>query len=426
MLGWLVLPVANYPQSAFIARDLTMEVIGTALPSRLLITKALVVAMTVFVCLVVKAPQLFARLRVTAPDVALALFCISPLLASLAGKVSVQDGLVQAAYLAGVWGCSWMTARLALSDGEGRRGLAMAIMISGLFLLIPAVLEGARPAWIYNSVYGPHPFVFDGAFRYIGYRPLAFFEHGNQYGMWVSMAALVALHEVVVRRYRSAAHVAVAAVLAAAAIASQSIGAILLLVGGAWSAFVSLRMRRAIMVAAALLVSTAGAAYVSGKLPLRSWMIETPSGQVVGAVLRMTGRGSLSWRAQRDQQALRLIHEAPVAGHGVWDWWRPVGSHPWGLPLLIAGQFGVIALAFAAFALLVGPLRDVWRGSRSVLPLLVVLAVIDSWLNSWAYLPAIMAAAAVAAPIGRRPPEAAAAAAAGRAWPASKLEPAHD
>jgi hypothetical protein len=88
-----------------------------------------------------------------------------------------------------------------------------------------------------------------------------------------------------------------------------------------------------------------------------------------------------------------------VAGHGVWDWWRPVGTHPWGLPLLIAGQFGLLALAFATFALLAAPLRDIWRGSASILPVLVVLAALDSWLNSTAYIPAILAAAAIAVPI---------------------------
>jgi hypothetical protein len=402
MLGWLLLPVAVYPPDTVSTRGLTMEIIGIALPSRLLLTKALVVATTVFVCLAIKAPALFARFRLTMPDVALGLFCLSPLLASAAGKVSIEQGLVQAAYLTGVWGCTWMTGRLALADEEGARGLVAAIMASGMCLLVPAVAEGMRPAWMYAAVYGQHPFMFNGVSRYLGFRPLAFFEDGNQYGMWISMAALVCLHGVLVRGMRSRGYLVLAGLLAIGAMASQSVSAILLLAFGCFGLLVSLRARHAIMAAAAVLAVTGGAAYLSGKVPLRSWARETASGQAVAKVLYMTNRASLGWRAQRDQKALPLIHQAPVVGHGTWDWWRPVGAHPWGLPLLIAGQFGLLAFVFAAFAILAAPLRDIWYGSRSVLPVIVVLAVLDSWLNSTAYLPAILVSAAIVVPFDGR------------------------
>lgn len=402
MAGWLLLPVAAYPADVISPDGFTMEVIGITLPGRLFPTKALVVAITVFACLAVKAPALFARLRWTLPDVALGLFCLSPLLAVAAGKVTVEQGLFQTAYLSGVWGCTWLTGRLALADEQGRRGLVTAIMASGACLLLPAILEGLRPAWLYAAVYGPHPFVLSGVTRYFGYRPLAFFEDGNQYGMWISMAALVCLHAVVVREKRSGGHIALAALVTAAAIASQSVGAILLLATGCCLMLVPTRARRAIIVATALLTVLGGTAYLSGRVPIRDWALHTSSGQAVSAMLRASSRGSLGWRVQRDQKALRLIYQAPLAGHGRWDWWRPAGSHPWGLPLLIAGQFGLLALAFATLALLAAPLRDIWRGSKSVLPILIVLAAMDSWLNSAIYLPAILAAAAIAAPLRRR------------------------
>lgn len=402
MLGWIFLPVGVFPPEALGASGLTMEVIGITLPSRLLLTKALVVATTVFGCLVVKAPGLFARFRLTLPDIALGLFCLSPFLASAAGKITLEQGLAQAAYLTGVWGCTWMIGRLVLSGPEGRLSLAAAILVSGLCLLFPAVLEGVRPAWIYEAVYGPHPFASDGVARYVGYRPLAFFEHGNQYGMWISMAALVCVHGVLVRKMRSRGHIILAALMTVCAVASQSIGAILLLAGGCWCMLFSLRVQRAIMVTAALVAAVGGAAYVSGKVPLRTWAFETSSGKAVDKVLYLTNRGSLRWRVQRDQKALHLIHEAPLTGHGVWDWWRSERTHPWGLPLLIAGQFGLLALAFAAFALLAAPLREIWRGSGSVLPVIVILSAIDSWLNSGAYIPAILASAAIVAPLPKR------------------------
>jgi hypothetical protein len=402
LLGWLLLPVAVYPADTVAGDGLTMEVIGIALPSRLLVNKAIIVATTVFLCLAVKAPGLFARFRPALPDAALGLFCLSPLLASAAGRISIDQGLLQVAYLTALWGCTWMTGRLALADAEGRRALATAIIAGGLCLVIPAILEGVRPAWLYAAIYGPHPFQFSGVSRYFGYRPMAFFEDGNQYGIWICMAALVCVHGVLVKRLRSPGDIAVAALLSACALASQSIGAILLLAGGCCYMLVSANVRRVALGAAALIAVVGGAGYLSGKVPLRSWAFETASGQAINKVLHLAGRGSLGWRVQRDQQALKMIHQAPLTGHGTWDWWRPVGAHPWGLPQLVAGQFGLLALALAAFALLAAPLRDIWRGSTSVLPLLVLLAMIDSLLNSSAYILAILAAAAIAVPIRRR------------------------
>jgi hypothetical protein len=400
-LGWLLLPVAVYPADVTLPGRFTMDVIGTALPSRLLLTKTIVVAVTVFACLAVKAPGLFARFKVTLLDVALGLFCLSPLLASLAGRVSVEQGLGQAAYLTGVWGCMWMTARVALGDQDGRRGLATAIVLSGMVLAIPAIVEAVRPAWIYVAVFGPHPFVHAGVDRYLGFRPLAFFEDGNQYGIWISMAALAGMHRVLVGRRRSVGDVGIAALLAACAVASQSVGALLLFVVGSLWMLVPPQARRGTLLAAALLAALGGTAYLSGKVPLRSWALETPTGQVVNAVLRASGRGSLGWRVQRDQKALGLIHGAPLTGYGTWDWWRPAGAHPWGLPLLIAGQFGLLSLLLVTIALLSAALRDIWRGSNSLLPILILCATIDAWLNSAIYLPAILVSAAIVVPMRR-------------------------
>lgn len=365
-------------------------------------TKAIVVALTVFVCLVVRAPMRFARFRATLLDFALSLFCLSPLLASFAGKISIQQGLIQSAYLASVWGCTWITARVALAEDDGRRYLATAIAWSGVVLLIAAILEAVHPAWIYVAVYGPHPFVSTGVSRYIGFRPLAFFEDGNQYGIWISMAAIAGAHRVVVGRKRSAVDLGIAALLIVSAVASQSMGAILLFFAASFWMALTVRARRALLIAAALLTAVGGTAYLSGKVPLRSWVVETRTGQMVNAVLRASGRGSLGWRVQRDQKALGLIHSAPLTGYGTWDWWRPVGAHPWGLPLLIAGQFGLLSLGLAAIALLTAALRDIWRGSSSLLPIVIVCAMVDAWLNSAIYLPAILVAGAIALPM-RRP-----------------------
>ena len=64
---------------------------------------------------------------------------------------------------------------------------------SALACLPFSVIEGALGPQVYDRVYGPHPLATDGAERYLGFRPLAFFEDGNQFGIWISLAALAAL-----------------------------------------------------------------------------------------------------------------------------------------------------------------------------------------------------------------------------------------
>jgi len=100
-----------------------------------------------------------------------------------------------------------------------------------------------------------------------------------------------------------------------------------------------------------------------------------------------------------------MIYRVPLTGYGTWDWWRPLKSHPWGLPLLLAGQFGFLSLVLVTIALFAGAIREIWLGSHSILPVVVILAAIDAWLNSCIYFPAMLAAAAMADPFWSRPPD---------------------
>ena len=67
-------------------------------------------------------------------------------------------------------------------------------LVACLILIIPiAVVETYLRPLLYSWVYDLHPYRFDGQERYFGFRPLAFFENGNQYGIWVAATALAAV-----------------------------------------------------------------------------------------------------------------------------------------------------------------------------------------------------------------------------------------
>ena len=143
----------------------------------------------------------------------------------------------------------------------------------------------------------------------------------------------------------------IAVVALVVAFASQSAGAIILRCAGLALIWAIDRhvLRRALAVGA-LLVLVASAAYVSGAIPLRQIAENTMLGRKIVDVIRSSGRGSLTWRVARDQDALKTIGQHPIIGAARWDWWRENGQRPWGLALLLIGQFGLIGFVLAFLA----------------------------------------------------------------------------
>jgi hypothetical protein len=282
------------------------------------------------------------------------------------------------------------------------------LALAALACLPFALVEGPFGPWLYGAVYEPHPFRFDGDVRYLGFRPIGFFEHGNQYGLWVCLGALAALWWAV--NAGAAARLArtVAAGVVAMGLAAQSLGAVLLLAGGAALLGACGRLRPRTMVAAASLVLIgSGAVYLSGVVPVTHIGKDTVFGRQVVEGLRVVGRGSFAWRVAQDQKFLAAAAARPLVGTGAWDSWRVHGIRPWGVSILLVLQFGMIGLALAAAALLApalrvgwrAPLRSGWRPQSLdlLLATLVVLAAIDALLNSFVYFPAMMLAGALAA-----------------------------
>src|SRR3546814_7823202 len=87
---------------------------------------------------------------------------------------------------------------------------------------------------LHTALLGPHPFAYDGTDRYVGYRPQALFEHGNQYGIWCAGAALAAYWRlrVAISGKPRAGWSAAAIILLVMTLASQSAGALLFLFAG--------------------------------------------------------------------------------------------------------------------------------------------------------------------------------------------------
>jgi hypothetical protein len=469
--GWLILPVGHFPPDE-ITGSLPWWIVGLALPSSMLATKAWVAAGAALLGGILFDRAALAAWRPRWIDLPMAAWCLWPLVDGLLATdlpaVPAPAPILASLYVLGCWGLPWLIGRIWIVDAADRTALLTAIVWSGAVLLPVAVAEGVAAPFLYDAVYGAHPFCADGMVRYVGYRPLALFENGNQYGIWIAVAALAATwlafmrgdrgskspfgnsqesefrggtgphphpaaHRVslmggrvgvragtakcVSTHFRTASRPRRATILwlvvATMAVAAQSVGALLLAAAGI--AFLGLRGRalvRPLAIAGVGSVALLAAVHLSGIVPLEHIARNTPVGQQVLATMRGVGRGSFTWRLSQDAKVLPAIHAAPLAGTARWDWFRPFATRPWGLTMLILGQFGAIGLCLA-FGAVVAPAMAVlfrrigygaWERDGDALPLavIVLVAMADATLNSFVYLPAILIAGGIAVRPRRR------------------------
>ena len=400
--GWLFLPVGNFPAGST-GTVFPYWITGAAVPSDMLFTKMWWPPVVALVGALSVDRQTLVRWRPGWADVPIVMWCLWPIGQWPLVENPDPQPWIASLYLSAAWGAPWFLGRIYFCGSSGGR-LLIASIVAGLVVLVPiALLEGAYGPMLYEWFYGLHPFRFDGVRRYVGFRPLGFFEDGNQYGIWVAATALASVW--FWRSMPNTRLLAAAIVSVAITLMSQSLGAILLLCAGLALSLTNGRpFTRWALPMSLIIVVFFSAAYLSGKVPLRRLAENTSIGRQMVETIRSSGRGSLIWRIARDQTALPLILTHPVVGRSQWDWWRKNDERPWGLAILILGQFGLIGFGLAFGSLLIPALRALWiNGNSSAvttypeLPLavIVLMASADAFLNSFFFYPAILAAGAL-------------------------------
>ena len=412
--GWVFLPVGRYPPGSAEA-IFPFWIIGLATPSDMLLTKAWLAPFAALLGAAVFDAKTFFAFRPRRVDVPMLAWCLWPILQSVFVESNAHpSALVAATYLVGSWGLPWWLARIYFCAAESQWAMLRALTYSALACLSFSVLEAAVGPTVYGWFYGSHPFRADGAERYLGFRPIGFFEHGNQHGIWVSLCTLVAVWCFLVRPSGRSRKVAagIAVIAMAMSITAQSVGALLLFAAGGLLLFSArfLRTRQVVFgTLSALVLSTL--IYTSGWIPISQIGKNTVWGQSVVSAFKAAGRGSFTWRISQDQKLLPEIKAHPVVGSAQWDWWRVKNTRPWGLAMLLLGQFGAVGLMLCFGSVLWPALRAFWRAplasawTLEAMPLLlatvIVLAMLDALMNSFIFFPAILLAGSLA---GRRQP----------------------
>jgi hypothetical protein len=115
-------------------------------------------------------------------DLPMAVWCVCPMFSSLANDLGVYDGLSQSLEQTIVWGVPYWIGRAYFTDFKALRDLALGIVIGGL-IYVPFCLVEMRfsPQW-HTWSYGYFQHDFTQVFRFGGYRPVVFMEHGLAVG----------------------------------------------------------------------------------------------------------------------------------------------------------------------------------------------------------------------------------------------------
>jgi len=400
--GWAILPAANYARTANNA--FPYWILGTSLESDYFITKATVIGLTGILGILIFDRASIKRFRLTVWDVAMGMWLIAPLLSAIANPDTIQEGWRGEFYQILAWGSPYLIGRLYFTDTRSLRLAAKSFVIGGLAYIPLCLLELPRGPWIYAWIYGYQPFQTNGVDRWIGYRPIGLLENGNQLGIWMATATLIALW---LWKRKTAISIlgipirSAAIALLAVTLLCQSTGAIILLLLLIPFVFVDPRhLSRTVSIVLVLGILAFAIFRIGNWVSLHQLVKENSAAHGVDSFLRKIGKGSLGWRLKQDESHINTALAEPILGYGEWNWWREGFERPWSLWLLVFGMYGSVGLVSLEAVLLIPALRAVWfplarsdighTNMRHTLTAAVLITAIDSLLNSAILLPLLL------------------------------------
>jgi hypothetical protein len=335
-----------------------------------------------------------------------------PLLSALTHWSTLSQGLIAIAYQSIAWGVPWFLGRRYFFNATSLLLAAKACVIAAACYIPICLVEIATGPQFYSFFYGYQPYQWVGAGRYIGYRPVGFLEDGNQLGIWMAAATLLAavlVFRKLTDRILGLPAAWVAAALAVITLLCQSVGSILLLVVLLPLALLKSRSVLRASIAILILGIVVFALFrMTSLVSLRALAESNGFLHSIADHLNNIGRHSLAWRLARDESHMRVALRHPLLGWGQWDWWRTGDTRPWGLWLLVFGMYGLVGLAAlgAIFFLPVlrtaSPTAKMWNANefalRTAIVGLTLMVAFDSLLNSALIVPYLLLMGGLATP----------------------------
>ena len=399
--GWAVLPAARYVVEG---PGIPYWIIGTSLESEYFLTKAVVIGFCGILAVLIFDPASIKRFRLTVWDLPMGMWLIAPILSAIANPDNLSEGLVGEIYQILAWGSPYMIGRLYFTDTQSLRLTAKAFVVGGLAYIPFCLFEIVRGPFFYEHLYGYQPYQMMGAQRFLGYRPTVLLENGNQLGVWMATATLIAIWLWHRKAAKTIVHIPifwVAISLFVVTLACQSTEAIIMLLALIPFIFVDPRhLNRTVSLILVVCIVAFAAFRITNYVSIRDLVRDNPIAHSVSSTLKNMGKGSLEWRVDQDEQHINKALNEPILGFGTWNWWDEGPMRPWGLWLLTFGMYGSVGLVSLEALLLIPALRAVWfplarsdigyTNMRHTLSAAVLISGVDSLLNSTVILPLLL------------------------------------
>jgi len=406
--GWAILPGASYRATA---DAFPYWFLGVCLPANYFLTKATATGLAALAGMLIFHSADLKRFRPGICDLPMVVWCCAPLLSAAAHWSTLPEGLMGATYQTVSWGVPWLLGRIYFSGDDSLLLAAKAGVIAGICYVPICLFEIYTGPQLYAFFYGYQPYRWVGAARYIGFRPIGFLEDGNQLGIWMAAATLLAVFLFVHRmtdRILGLPIGWVAAGLAGVTLLSQSVGSILLLL---FLLPLALLKRRSVLQAfvAVLVLGVLGFALfrMTNLVSLRALAQRNEMVRSVSMALTSIGRDSLVWRFARDESHIPVALQKPLLGSGQWNWWQNGDSRPWSLWVLVFGMYGLVGLIAFGSILFLPVIRAVWLPAganarnepnlRVAMAALILMVAVDNLLNGAMILPYLLIMGGLAA-----------------------------
>jgi len=176
IFAWLFLPIAKYSLAG--------------LPDY---TKMSATCWAIFIATALFNSQRLLSFRLKAIDIPMIIWCLSPLFSSLTNGLGLYDGVSGSLTQTVVWGFPYLIGRMYFDDLEGIRDLSIGIFIGGLIYIPLCLFESRMSPMLHYIFYGYNQHSFAQTYRWGGWRPMVFMNHGLMVGVWMMSSSLIGL-----------------------------------------------------------------------------------------------------------------------------------------------------------------------------------------------------------------------------------------
>lgn len=358
------------------------------------------------------AQKAWVRAKFCFVDLAMAAWCLCPLVSSLSNGFSLYSSIADANGQLQDWGLPYLLGRIFFFRLEHVRSLAIAIFIGGLVYVPLCLWEIRMSPQLHTQVYGFYPHEFAQAYRYGGFRPTVFLGHGLTVAMWMAFSGLTGFWLWSSRSLRELWRIATGpplAVLVATLVLCKSVGPILVFAIGSLFKLASKLIRSSALIWLLLSLPTI---YVVVRI--QGQLSTATVNEISSETLDQERSDSFMFRLINEDLFVKKALERPLLGWGPWDHWRPkdrfghdiVASDAlWTIAFAEYGFLGLVSLGMVlCLPVLVFLRRYPWRlwphpkiAPAAALAIFMALSQIDGLFNAFSTTIVMVAAGGITA-----------------------------